>query len=299
MFRLAALAAPASAGTLVAVVSVGLIWASSGQDDRDLATGSTLHAPVSDSSASGADLAPNDVSDFPLVSGRGRVIKKNGPEASTGDGSDAASTGSPPQPAPSGHDKVREARPATTTSDTGATTAGDTDGTGGAPAPAPAPGTMNGDEVEPAPAFGPAAAARRSPATPPAPIPTPANRPVTPNPGPGGGNPAQDFTIAGSYAGLYPGVSRSLILSITNPNAFPIDVTSLTATVSLVSGPRVMHEPSCRPEDLDVAQYAGGLSVPARGMNTTMIDLMLLPSAPDACQGASFALTYAGEAVQQ
>jgi hypothetical protein len=97
------------------------------------------------------------------------------------------------------------------------------------------------------------------------------------------------FTITGSVGGLYPGDAAPLVLTVTNPQDFAIDVTSLVTSVATASG-------SCPSSYLSVSSFAGHLHIAARGAATTTVDLSLSHSAPDACQGAQFQLAYSGQA---
>ena len=99
------------------------------------------------------------------------------------------------------------------------------------------------------------------------------------------------FTISGGVSGLYPGSSLPLKLTITNPQQFTIDVTSVTTTVGAVSA-------GCAATLLSVTPFAGNLLVPAQGKATLVVQASLDHSAPDGCQGATFPLTYSAVAVK-
>ena len=95
------------------------------------------------------------------------------------------------------------------------------------------------------------------------------------------------FRIRGGVGGLYPGLSRPLSLTVTNPYTFAIVVTSITTTVIGVSA-------ACPSSDLSVGAFAGHLAVPANGSATTAVHAGIAKSAPDACIGATFRLVYSG-----
>jgi hypothetical protein len=95
------------------------------------------------------------------------------------------------------------------------------------------------------------------------------------------------FRIAGDRSGLYPGLSTTLVLTVTNPQAFAIVVSSVTTTVHAASG-------SCPASDLSVGSFEGQLLVPARGSATTSVPVRLVADAPNACIGATFPLVYSG-----
>src|SRR5215472_9199147 len=105
------------------------------------------------------------------------------------------------------------------------------------------------------------------------------------------GNDQSQFTISGGVSGLYPGSSLPLKLTITNPQQFTIDVTSVTTTVGAVSA-------GCAATLLSVTPFAGNLLVPAQGKATLVVQAALDHSAPDACQGAVFPLIHSGSAVK-
>jgi hypothetical protein len=97
------------------------------------------------------------------------------------------------------------------------------------------------------------------------------------------------FRISGSADGLYPGFAGPLVLTVTNPEHFPIKVTSLTVAVSSASA-------LCNAANIHVSAFSGPLVVPATGSATTHLTIQLVHAAPDACQGVSFPLSYAGTA---
>jgi hypothetical protein len=99
------------------------------------------------------------------------------------------------------------------------------------------------------------------------------------------------FTIRGSVKGLYPGKSKPLVLTVRNPQAFAIVVTSITTSVGTPNA-------GCASINLEVTQFAGNLPVPAKGTAKVTVTATLSHSAPDACQGAVFPLTFSGTATQ-
>jgi hypothetical protein len=113
------------------------------------------------------------------------------------------------------------------------------------------------------------------------------------------------FTISGALAEpLAPGLSRSLGLTITNPNSVPIFVTSLTATVQVGSS-----KVGCDgPTNLQVTQSnvsnTNTLTVPANGhvmlpagaVSAPQVLMKDLATNQDACKGASFTFAYSGSA---
>ena len=98
---------------------------------------------------------------------------------------------------------------------------------------------------------------------------------------------AGQFTIRGRVSHLYPGESTRLVLTVTDPFAFPITVTSLTTTVGNASAP-------CVAANLHVGGFSGALRVAAGRSRTVGVQVTLRRSTPDACQGRTFPLTYHG-----
>ena len=99
------------------------------------------------------------------------------------------------------------------------------------------------------------------------------------------------FSISGNVAGLYPGASLLLVLTISNPQQFAIVVNSITTSVGSPSA-------SCSAANLSVSSFLGSLAVPAQGTATVTVTATMPHSAPNACQGAVFPLQYSGTAVK-
>jgi hypothetical protein len=107
----------------------------------------------------------------------------------------------------------------------------------------------------------------------------------------GQANGHQDFVVSGHVEELRPGGTRPMVLTVRNPNSVAIRVTSLTVTAGSV--------PGCPAAALALPQWTGSLLVPKKnGTATLTVDVQLRPSAPDACQGARWPLTYGGTAVK-
>ena len=112
-------------------------------------------------------------------------------------------------------------------------------------------------------------------------------------------DPASDkgvFTISGSVAALTPGSPAPLTVTITNPNGYAIDVTSITTTVGAAT-------PSCPGLRLTVAPYTwtSGPAITAPGKGSTTMNLTAtyadsLTTDTSACKGVTFPLTFAGTA---
>ena len=96
------------------------------------------------------------------------------------------------------------------------------------------------------------------------------------------------FSIFGNATGLYPGATLSVVLTVTNPQPFALEVTSITTTVGNAS-------PVCPSSYLNVSSFNGPLHVAARGHASTTVHASMAHSAPDACEGAVFPLQYTGQ----
>lgn len=116
-----------------------------------------------------------------------------------------------------------------------------------------------------------------------------------------GGNPSpgHSFTISGGVQGLFPGVTSKLFLTVTNPNNQAMTVTGLTATLQSVSGATGCNASA---SNLTVGSYSGGQFDVAKNSSVAssgFIPLSLPTSVANACQGATYNLTYSGTAVQK
>jgi hypothetical protein len=100
----------------------------------------------------------------------------------------------------------------------------------------------------------------------------------------------KNFQISGQVSGLYPGAQKQLNLSVSNPNNFPINVTSLAVTVG---GPGVV---GCAQSNVAVTNFSGSLIVAKNATVTKSLPINMLSSAPDQCRGATFPLTFGGTA---
>ena len=101
----------------------------------------------------------------------------------------------------------------------------------------------------------------------------------------------RDFVVSGRVEGLRPGGTRPLALTVENPNSVAIRVTSITVAAGAA-------RPGCPGSSLVVPRWTGSLAVPRRGTASVSVDVRLPGSAPDACQGAVWPLTYGGTAVK-
>jgi hypothetical protein len=112
------------------------------------------------------------------------------------------------------------------------------------------------------------------------------------------------FDISGDVAGLAPGVWQPIVLTLANPNAVAIFVTSVVVEISDDSSP-----PGCPSETNIALDQASGIttSSPVRVAGHGSVALRAHPLAPritlvdrpwnqDVCKGKSFALSYTGRA---
>jgi len=116
------------------------------------------------------------------------------------------------------------------------------------------------------------------------------------------------FAITGNFPGpLEPGAPRAIDLQITNPNASPLVVTQLTASVRAVSAPQATASLPCTLSDFSVREFSGHLplTVPASSTRSLaelgipaaqwpQISLIDLSTNQNGCEAASLTLAYAG-----
>jgi hypothetical protein len=102
---------------------------------------------------------------------------------------------------------------------------------------------------------------------------------------------AQPFLVSGDVDGLAPGVTRTLSLELSNPNDGAISVQSLTVAVG-------DGRDGCPGANVGVGPWTGPVFVPRGGTAEVSLPVTMLASAPGACQGSTFSLTYGGSAVK-
>ena len=117
------------------------------------------------------------------------------------------------------------------------------------------------------------------------------------------------FTISGTLAGLSPGTSLPLNLTLTNQNKKQISISNLTVTVQSVTPTQeaISRGQSCTTADYAVLQYSGGYPLALDGLATaTLAGLRVAQSAQphivmrdtttnqDGCKGATVNLAYSG-----
>ena len=97
---------------------------------------------------------------------------------------------------------------------------------------------------------------------------------------------AQAFTLSAQVTGLFPNATLTAAVRVHNPQPFRLSVQTASVTVGDAS-------PECPSTNLTARPFAGAVMVPSRGDAALPIELHMLASAPDTCQGASFPLTFA------
>jgi len=99
------------------------------------------------------------------------------------------------------------------------------------------------------------------------------------------------FTVKGHTKGFYPGRRRPMRVTVTNPNAFAIMVTRVSASVRSVAA-------GCSTRSVKITPWRGRARVSARGHRRMKLLVRMLPRTPDSCQGARFGLRFGGTAVR-
>lgn len=121
------------------------------------------------------------------------------------------------------------------------------------------------------------------------------------------GQPAS-FTAGGTFGELWPGASRRVDVTLTNPNSHPISVSRLTVSVESVRAPRATAGDPCPTRDFAVSQFSGAypLWVPAHttvqlsaldpdSVQQPDVRMLAVPN-ENGCQGATVTLSYHGTA---
>ena len=121
--------------------------------------------------------------------------------------------------------------------------------------------------------------------------------------GNGGNPPGKTFSIFASSVTLYPGGTAHVNLSVHNNNNQAIRITSLSAKLTGVTKAAGAPLGSCPISDATVVSngWTGSAFTVAPGATSAVpgsIELAMPADAADACQGADFVITYAGEATQ-
>jgi hypothetical protein len=100
----------------------------------------------------------------------------------------------------------------------------------------------------------------------------------------------EGFAITGQVDGLYPGADMTLHALVSNPYPFPIRVTSVGATVRDAG-------PACPASLIEIHDSHAEVEIPRDASGTVPLAIRMDPIAPDACQGATWTLTFTGTAL--
>ena len=103
---------------------------------------------------------------------------------------------------------------------------------------------------------------------------------------------SKSMTLTGSVSGLYPGLTRQLTVTITNPQTFAVTITQASVTAGAATA-------SCGTKYLTAGPVAGlPLTIPTGGAGQVTAPITLTPQSPDACQRVQFPLSFAAVAVK-
>jgi hypothetical protein len=93
------------------------------------------------------------------------------------------------------------------------------------------------------------------------------------------------FMLHAQFTGLYPNADLTQSASVDNTEQYPLIVNSASATVFDAS-------PTCTAANVVIHPFAGAVKVAAGGTAAIPLRIQMAATAPDACQGASFPLTF-------
>ena len=93
------------------------------------------------------------------------------------------------------------------------------------------------------------------------------------------------LVVHGRVRGLYPGASRRMRLVVRNPSSTSVRLTRVTARVANASA-------RCHARNVTIEGFAGSRAIPARGSVRILLPTRMRTTAPNACQGARFPLTF-------
>jgi LPXTG-motif cell wall-anchored protein len=93
------------------------------------------------------------------------------------------------------------------------------------------------------------------------------------------------FTLTTNYTGLYPDADVTVPVTVHNPMAYDLAVHAANVRIGDASG-------GCTAGYLEASSFSGDVVAPAYRDTTIPIRMHMLASAPDACQGATFPLSF-------
>jgi hypothetical protein len=113
----------------------------------------------------------------------------------------------------------------------------------------------------------------------------------------GQGNAApKSFTItAAPVTGLFPGGSRTIALTISNPENQDMRITSIVGSVTGTSSA------ACSASNVSIGAWSApsrGLVVPKKGTAPTSLQIRMDGNPPNACQNVTFTLRFTGQGAQ-
>lgn len=103
----------------------------------------------------------------------------------------------------------------------------------------------------------------------------------------------------GSINPIFPGQSRALPVTVSNPNSFDILIVEYTATVKVPGGTPAACSPSSLVVPSGRVMLAPRLPVAPRGNASMTVPVRLPASAPDACQRVAFSISVTATAVKK
>ncbi|MEP6623649.1 MAG: hypothetical protein ABJC79_04350 [Acidimicrobiia bacterium] len=95
----------------------------------------------------------------------------------------------------------------------------------------------------------------------------------------------RDFMLSADFRGLYPNADLVVPVSVYNPQRYDLAVHAATAIVSDAS-------PQCPASNVIAQTFSGDVVVRSHERSIVPVRMQMLATAPDACQGAVFPLTF-------
>ena len=95
------------------------------------------------------------------------------------------------------------------------------------------------------------------------------------------------FVLSADYVGLFPGADTTVPVTVRNPQQYALLIRS--ATISVIDA-----SPQCVASNVTAFPFTGDVTVAAGVSVTIPVRMRMSPSAPDACQGATFPLSLRG-----
>ena len=96
-----------------------------------------------------------------------------------------------------------------------------------------------------------------------------------------------EFTLTTQYSGLYPDADVSVPVTVHNPASYRLAVHTAQVRVGDASA-------ACSAANLEASSYSGDVVAPPHGDATIPVRMHMVATAPDACQGATFPLSFTG-----